>query len=409
MVDGPLTTQESLALVYGRVIGGIAGTGGLLAILYSLAFGWPGGYLIGMLGFLSVLHAHWQMHREVPTPEMFLVVDSLVITACAVVVRLPLFVAVSFAYAYVATAIFTTGRRSGLFYLHVTGLLAVAFAVTVWAPPVPWTGVQETAGDLISVTFFLGAITVLSRAAVQRFRQVETYRAVVAGKVSHELRNALTGAVGIGDLLAESLRAGTCTPADLADLVPPMVAAGHDAAAIVEDLLTVTGAQRGSLDVHVEPTEIGDAITAALGTLPQAFVSRVDVTAPRGLTALADPLRLRQILRNLLTNADRYGGPSVRVTSATDGATVTVSVADDGDGIPPSDADSVFLDYRKAVGSREFAAGIGLGLSVGRQLAVAMGGSLRYRRAGDWTCFDLTLQAVAVRSELVADTASRRT
>ena len=105
----------------------------------------------------------------------------------------------------------------------------------------------------------------------------------------------------------------------------------------------------------------------------------------------ADPARLRQILRNLATNARRYGGPNVEVRVVAGADVTTVEVRDDGDGISPEDREHIFEPYRTAHASIGQPASVGLGLTVSRQLARLMDGDLEYERDGTWSVFRLTL------------------
>ena len=105
---------------------------------------------------------------------------------------------------------------------------------------------------------------------------------------------------------------------------------------------------------------------------------------------LADPHRVRQILRNLLTNAQRYGGPRCRVVVGSTGATVWLEVRDDGIGIPDDEAERIFDPYVTAGGKES----VGLGLAVARQLARLMGGELILERSAAETVFRLQLPVV---------------
>jgi signal transduction histidine kinase len=96
----------------------------------------------------------------------------------------------------------------------------------------------------------------------------------------------------------------------------------------------------------------------------------------------ADPIRVRQILRNLITNAIRYGGPNVHVAmTSTTGAHV-VEVIDDGPGIPAEDHERIFEAYERAHATAGTPGSVGLGLTVSRTLAQLMGGSLTYHFDG---------------------------
>ena len=93
---------------------------------------------------------------------------------------------------------------------------------------------------------------------------------------------------------------------------------------------------------------------------------------------VADPLRLTQVVDNLVTNALRYGGPNVHVSAARDGSHVRLTVSDDGPGIPDALAGSLFDAYVHGSRSHGFG-GSGLGLMIVRQLCEAMSGTIELR------------------------------
>src|SRR5690606_2480421 len=106
--------------------------------------------------------------------------------------------------------------------------------------------------------------------------------------------------------------------------------------------------------------------------------------------ATCDPARLRQVLRNLLTNAERYGGPNVAIFVDVEGDFVVVDVVDDGAGIPRRDWDRIFEPYQRAHDAPGQPDSVGVGLAISRQLATLMGGSLDYRYS-DRSVFRLRL------------------
>jgi signal transduction histidine kinase len=113
---------------------------------------------------------------------------------------------------------------------------------------------------------------------------------------------------------------------------------------------------------------------------------------------LADPRRVRQILRNLLTNAQRYGGPQRRVTAGALRDSAWLEVRDNGAGIPEDEASRIFEPYVTSGGGGS----VGLGLGVARQLAELMGGSLSYERSAAETVFRLVLPLVEKRHPVLA-------
>jgi signal transduction histidine kinase len=95
---------------------------------------------------------------------------------------------------------------------------------------------------------------------------------------------------------------------------------------------------------------------------------------------LADPTRLRQVLRNLLENASKYGGEQVLIEGELSGpGRYTVSVSDNGRGVPSSEQERIFEHFEQlSTGDARLQQGVGLGLPIARKLARAMGGDLWY-------------------------------
>ena len=105
-------------------------------------------------------------------------------------------------------------------------------------------------------------------------------------------------------------------------------------------------------------------------------------------------MRLRQIIRNLMSNAIRYGGDHVDVGIARENGHIHITVEDDGSGIPQGQWEQVFEAYARAHDTSEQPNSVGLGLTVSRKLARLMGGDLEYRHE-ERSVFDLSLPAAA--------------
>jgi signal transduction histidine kinase len=206
--------------------------------------------------------------------------------------------------------------------------------------------------------------------------------------VSHELRTPLAAVVGFSGELAEGLDGYTRD--EVAEMVSLISGQSKEVAQLVDDLLTAERAASGNLTVSPRAIELLDECRSIVGSLGVD----IDVALIGGpAMAWADTLRTRQIVRNLLTNAHRYGGPHVRVevSNRPDGAWLVVS--DDGPGVKGIDAEHIFDPYYRSQSSEADARpdSVGLGLAVARQLARMMGGDLIYRRRAGWTRFELTL------------------
>jgi signal transduction histidine kinase len=106
--------------------------------------------------------------------------------------------------------------------------------------------------------------------------------------------------------------------------------------------------------------------------------------------ASGDPVRVRQILRNLVVNAHRYGGSERRMALTDSNGTVTFEIRDSGGPLPETIAQRIFEPYQRAHHGEGSPASIGLGLAVSRQLAAMMGGDVRYHHDGE-SVFSLVL------------------
>ena len=112
----------------------------------------------------------------------------------------------------------------------------------------------------------------------------------------------------------------------------------------------------------------------------------------------ADRLRFRQIVRNLLSNAARYGGETVLVTGKKDDDVYRLVVADNGDGVPDEMVEPMFERFSHYEDASLSRGGLGLGLSIVRTLLEDMAGTIRYERVDGWSRFVVELPvAVSIR------------
>ena len=178
-----------------------------------------------------------------------------------------------------------------------------------------------------------------------------------------------------------------------AELVDLIVQGGSEATAIVEDLLTAVRSAAGALEVTPEVFSVAEEVGRSHTVLPPEFRRSIVITGDQSATAWADPTRFRQIIRNLLSNAQRYGGDRVTVRISRQDDTVRVVVADDGDGILQAEWETVFEPFGRTTGVRRSTDSVGLGLPISRALARTMGGDLTYRYQNQESLFNLSLPA----------------
>lgn len=209
--------------------------------------------------------------------------------------------------------------------------------------------------------------------------------------VSHEIRTPLTAVVGFASELDENI--DSFSEEERADLISLMASQSREVADIVEDLLTAARADAGT--IVVEPETL--SIRRVVGEVLSSHSARVDLVMKDDLEVWADGGRVRQILRNLLTNADRYGGDTVNIHARRAGTgMIQIEVRDNGEGVPPHMHDRVFEPYGRAASGSTQVASVGLGLSVARRLATMMEGRLELSVEDGWTVFALCLPEAAM-------------
>ena len=152
------------------------------------------------------------------------------------------------------------------------------------------------------------------------------------------------------------------------------------------------GSETGGLSVVREDVDLRSQVDQVVAADPVLVARAVCVIAGEDAVATADGARVRQILRNLLGNASRYGGPTIEVGIERHNGSIRLWVADDGPGIAAGDRDRIFEPFERGHHLPGVPASVGLGLTVSRQLARAMGGELVYRDEGR-TCLELVLPA----------------
>lgn len=364
--------------------------GTILVLVYALLGNWDHVLLpTGLALAVSATHAGWCRWKRIRTPNTMVLIDltlwgSLMLLSESIAVP-----TASLAFLTLLVAIFVEGYRLLLFLAY------------LWA----WyLGSYFLSQGFAAESFeFLGAVVVTVggvAVVVSRIRswmgQLDATRSQMLGSVSHELRNNLTGMMGVTELVGSGAQ---LDPAESAELIKMAHQQAVDASEIVEDLLTVARVERSELTVSMDMIDVNHEVA----TTVQRFVGEgaaISVRADDDLPmASGDPLRTRQVLRNLVSNAIRYGGPDIVITTRWEGKWVEVIVADDGDGVPPDEENTIFLPYRRSTITPRHASSVGLGLWICRHLASAMGGSLTYRRSDDWTQFVFTLKPVSLEPE----------
>lgn len=205
--------------------------------------------------------------------------------------------------------------------------------------------------------------------------------------VSHELRTPLTAILGLALELRD--RGDEFGDGERAKLLDIIVEQAEDVASIVEDILVATRLDSGELPISLRPFDIASEIVGAgIGKLGE-------VEYRTSARPLGDPQRVRQILRNLISNANRHGGAVTSLVVDTDSGNVRLAVKDSGPPIPTTVQTVMFDPYVRGDRTPGLTQSVGLGLYISRKLAELMGGRLEYHHDGVWSSFTLVLPMAA--------------
>ena len=208
--------------------------------------------------------------------------------------------------------------------------------------------------------------------------------------VSHELRTPLAAVFGLSEELAANWE--RFDDAELHELVGLVAAQSAELSSIVEDLLVAANLETGRVAIGSGVVALNEATADALADCRRSApdMRPIEISGPV-VTADADIVRVRQIVRNLITNAVRYGGDNISVKIGR-GSRAFVEVVDDGEGVPLEQRESIFIPYYQASGGEKVLGSLGLGLSISRELARRMGGDLTYSYEDNTSIFRLDLR-----------------
>jgi signal transduction histidine kinase len=213
-------------------------------------------------------------------------------------------------------------------------------------------------------------------------RQADQAKTAFVSDVSHELRTPLTVIKGA----IETLQDGAIDDHEARDtFLSSMSRETERLIRLVNDLLVLTRADAGVLNLHMQPVDLTQAALERCGLMEQRAAQRgvrlivSEMPGTGRCTVDADPDRLAQVLDNLLDNSLRYSPENneVRIGIFSENGRVACRVQDCGPGIPPEHLPLIFERFYRADPARDRAqGGSGLGLAIVRGLVLAMGGDV---------------------------------
>jgi signal transduction histidine kinase len=272
---------------------------------------------------------------------------------------------------------------------------------------IPLVREQRVLGGLVILRRELGAFSPETVATLQTFaaqsvlaiqnarlfREIEDksrqlqlaseHKSQFLASMSHELRTPLNAVIGLTEMMVtNAARFGT---EKALEPLRRVNAAGTHLLSLINEILDLSKIEAGKLELNPEPVNLARLIDEVIGTagqLAEKNKNRLVVEAQENLGALnADPMRLKQILLNLLSNACKFtkeGEVALRVRKVADGRDwVELAVADTGIGMTAEQQAKLFQDFTQAdsLTARRYG-GTGLGLAITRKLARMMGGDV---------------------------------
>jgi GAF domain-containing protein/CheY-like chemotaxis protein len=273
--------------------------------------------------------------------------------------------------------------------------------------------VLETLADQISVALDNARSYDLAQKAVEEMRQLDIIKSQFLANMSHELRTPLNSIIGFSRVILKGID-GPITEQQQQDL-SAIYNSGQHLLGLINNILDLSKIDAGKMELTLEELNIADAISSVVSTsagLVKDKPIKILQEIESGLPAVrADPMRLRQIMLNLISNATKFteeGSITISAnlhTSSTGISEALISVTDTGPGIAPEDQKKLFQAFSQVDSSAtRKTGGTGLGLSICKRMVELHGGKIGVHSAiGKGSTFYFTVPLFKTPLPLVQD------
>ena len=246
------------------------------------------------------------------------------------------------------------------------------------------------------------------RQQTAELRRADTHKSQFLALLSHELRNPLAP-LRTGLAILQLRR----DPQGMAETQAMMERQIAHMARLIDDLLDVSRIDRGQLELRHELVAVDAIVRSAIETAKPGIEAKQHQLlvryASEPLYVQGDPVRLSQVVSNLLNNAAKFT-PShghISISMGEEDGSAVLAIQDDGAGFPSNESQRIFEMFVQLEGSRsEAAGGLGLGLTIVRSLVEMHGGSIEARSAGPGKGAAFTVRLPKAKPEIVAQPAA---
>ena len=238
-------------------------------------------------------------------------------------------------------------------------------------------GYRGVLGVAMDVTEFLEAERV-TREAKESAEQASKAKSEFIANISHELRTPLQSILGFSEI--GQMRAEQQTK--LSEMFREIHLSGQRMLALVNNLLDIAKIESAEQSYDIQPVNVTLIVRKVCDELYPLIQGRGlkinDMCSRDTITAQSDPLRLQQVMINLMANAIKFSpeGGVITLVAERYQAGVRISIADQGCGIPPSELEQIFEPFVQSSETKDGSGGTGLGLAICKKIIQGMGGDI---------------------------------